>query len=74
MKIAYSHMPQAKYAWMIELKHLTAKERKKVGSVVKDAETQLAQYLADPQLVPMVAKGLELRRYSWGIKTWNGGR
>ncbi len=56
-----SHVPQAKYAWMIELKYLTVKERKKVDSVVKEAEGQLAQYLADPQLVPMLSKGMELK-------------
>jgi hypothetical protein len=26
-----------------------------------EAETQLAQYLADPNLVPMLSKGLELK-------------
>jgi hypothetical protein len=56
-----SNVPQAKYAWMIELKYLTTKERKKVGKVVEEAETQLAQYLADPNLVPMLSKGLELK-------------
>jgi hypothetical protein len=56
-----SNVPQAKYAWMIELKYLTAKERKKVDGVVKEAETQLVQYLSDPQLVPMLSRGLELK-------------
>ncbi len=56
-----SNVPKAKYAWMIELKYLTVKERKKIDTVIKEAETQLQQYLADPQLVPMLSKGMELK-------------
>ncbi|MBK9259830.1 MAG: AAA family ATPase [Polyangiaceae bacterium] len=54
-------IPKAKYAWMIELKYLTTKERRKVGSVVAQAETQLRKYMADDRLVTTLTQGKELR-------------
>lgn len=51
----------AKFAWMLELKYLTAADKGKLDATVADAEAQLRRYLADQHLVPMLAKGMQVR-------------
>lgn len=55
-------VPGAKFAWMLELKFLpataTAEDRE---AALSEAETQLARYTSDAELVPMVTQGKTLK-------------
>ena len=55
-------VPDAKYAWLLELKYLpaTAKPRA-IEEAFTKANAQLDRYCSDPRLVPMVTRGLALR-------------
>ena len=55
-------VPDAKYAWLLEIKYLpsTAKQEQ-IEEAFTQAAAQLDRYCADPRLVPMVTRGLELR-------------
>jgi hypothetical protein len=52
-----------KYAWMLELKYLTtrAASQAKRQATFAEAEEQLKRYASDPNLVPMLTRGLKLK-------------
>jgi PD-(D/E)XK nuclease superfamily len=52
----------ARYAWMFELQYLAtdAQEMAKANAI-EQAEAQLQRYMADPNLVPMLTRGLALK-------------
>jgi PD-(D/E)XK nuclease superfamily len=52
----------AKYAWMFELKYVvTDADEKTKNDAIDEAEKQLARYMSDPHLVPMLTRGLGLK-------------
>jgi hypothetical protein len=56
------NVPKAKYAWMFELKYLKADaDDADIANIVVEAEAQLKRYASDPQLVPMLTQGWELK-------------
>ncbi len=56
------NVPKAKYAWMFELKYLKADANDAdIANIVVEAEAQLKRYSSDPQLVPMLTQGWELK-------------
>ncbi len=55
-------LPNANYAWMLELKYLPATaEKGQIEAAFAQAEEQLRRYVSDQHLVPMLARGLRLR-------------
>jgi hypothetical protein len=54
--------PQARYAWMLELKYLAADaEAEEIEEAFAQADAQLGRYMSDAELMPALTRGLELR-------------
>jgi hypothetical protein len=55
-------MPRARFSWMLEMKYLPAAAKpEEIEAAFAQANEQLRRYTSDPDLVPAVTRGMQLR-------------